>query len=203
MEKDIRKLRLLIIIILILINIVILVTNLIKKNKVAIKNSTSSTENSTISDISGDNTAEDLYYKKTENEITSETIQNITQVVDGKIQNMDENARTQAYFGKYIEQIESNNYSDAYNMLNDEYKNNYFPSLSDFENYAKNTYPSGSLAVNYNSFDRKGEIYVLDVTIYSITNTNTKELNQTVVIRENSINNFKISFSKWIKHYQL
>ena len=137
MEKDIRKLKILIIIILILINIVILVTNLIKKNKVAIKNSTSSTENSTISDISGDNTAEDLYYKKTENEITSETIQNITQVVDGKIQNMDENARTQAYFGKYIEQIESNNYSDAYNMLNDEYKNNYFPSLSDFENYAR------------------------------------------------------------------
>ena len=92
--------------------------------------------------------------------------------------------------------MENKDYSNAYNMLNDEYKKSYFQTQRDFEQYIETSYPKGTLAVTYNDYDRKGDLFILDVTIYSVTDTNANKLNQTVVIRENGLNNFKISFSK-------
>lgn len=185
MEKNSKILRILIVIILILINVFILVNHLIKENKPNELNK----ENV----VNTTNIENDV---KTENQIYDETIQNTTQVIQDQISNMNEDERVQTYFGEFIEKIENKNYADAYELLNEEYKKQYFPNESDFENYIQSTYPKGNLAVKYNSFDRKGEIYTLAVTIYSITNSGEPELNQSIVIRENGVNDFKISFSK-------
>jgi hypothetical protein len=187
MEKNSKILRILIIIILILLNVFILVNHLIKENK---QNETyiENKINTNIIDLEND--------IKTENQIYEETVQNTTQVIQDQISNMNEDERVQAYFGEFIDKIENKNYKEAYNLLNEEYKKQYFPNENDFENYVQTTYPKGNLAVKYNSFDRKGEIYTLSVTIYSITNSDEPQLSQTIVIRENGVNDFKISFSK-------
>lgn len=194
MENNLKKLRILIVTMLVLLNAVIFVKYLIKEIKIS-QNKSLINDNTSTTNIA-DEYVEDIYSEKNENEIYDETAQNTTKITQEKITNMAENSRIQTYFGEFIEKIDNANYADAYNMLNEEYKNKYFPSQSDFENYIKSTYPQGNLAVKYNDFDRKGDIYTLDVTIFSITNANANKLNQTIVIRENGTNDFKISFSK-------
>ena len=193
MENNLKKLRILIILILVLLNVFILIKYLIKGNNISQSNLLNNNANST---NIVEEYIENMHNEKTENEIYEEVTQNTNELIQKKLSNMDENSRMQTYFGEFIEEIENANYRDAYNMLNEEYKNKYFPNQSDFENYIKSTYPRGSLAVKYNNFDRKGDIYTLQVTIFSITNTNANKINQTIVIKENGKNDFKISFSK-------
>lgn len=193
MENNLKKLRILIILILVLLNVFILIKYLIKGNKISQSNLLNNNANST---NIVEEYIENMHNEKTENEIYEEATQNTTELIQKKLSNMDENSRMQTYFGEFIEEIENANYSNAYNMLNEEYKNKYFPNQNDFENYIKSTYPQGSLAVKYNNFDRKGDIYTLQVTIFSITNTNANKINRTIVIKENGKNDFKISFSK-------
>lgn len=176
-EKLKRILRILVILILVFINLVILRSNLVDKNSA--------------NNIIENETDENGIYSIPKYNATN----SVNSVVETKISEMNESSRAQTYFGEFIEAIDDKNYTEAYNMLNDEYKNNYFPNQSDFENYVKTSFPQGNLAIEYNSFDKKGEIYVLDVNIYSINDTNNK-INKTAVIRENGLNNFKISFSK-------
>ena len=175
-----RILRFLVILILILINIIILRYNL-KKEKTQEKN-TNNTNNINTTAIAEN---------KTINEIT----ESINKQEEKKVSKMSEGQRAKAYLGEFIEAITDGNYSDAYNMLNEEYRKNYFTNQSDFENYIKTSFPQGNLAVEYSNFDRKGDIYVLDVNIYNVNNAD-KKINKTVVIRENGLNDFKISFSK-------
>lgn len=171
-------LKLLVVLILIFLNLIIMRSNLANKNSTNNKNATKTNENETSNNITKTNSTK-----------------SVNSVVENKISKMNESSRAQTYFGEFIEKIAYENYTAAYNMLNDEYKNKYFPNQSDFENYIKTSFPQGNLAIEYNRFDKKGEIYVLDVNIYSINDTSNK-LNKTAVIRENGLNDFKISFSK-------
>ena len=179
-ERLKKTLRILIILILILVNIFILIKNLLKEEIIKTGNS-----NNIGTNVVGQ-----------ENILSSGTISSETTIIENRISSMSEGNRAQTYFGEFIDELENEEFSNAYNMLNDEYKKNYFPNQSDFEQYVKEKYPKGSIAVKYNKFDKKGDLFVLDVTIYSITDSNSNQLNQTIVIRENGLNNFKISFSK-------
>lgn len=182
MNERLKKiLRIIIILILILINIFILIKNLLNEE---VKKSESS--NNVGTNVVGQ-----------ENILSSGIISNETTIIENRMSSMSEGNRAQTYFGEFIDEVENEEFSNAYNMLNDEYKKNYFPNQSDFEQYVKEKYPKGSIAVKYNSFDKKSDLFVLDVIIYSITDSNSNQLNQTVVIKENGLNDFKISFSKW------
>ena len=54
-----------------------------------------------------------------------------------EIKNMSESKRMKRYIGMFFEDIEEGKYLEAYSVLNEEFKNNYFPRLEDFEEYAK------------------------------------------------------------------
>lgn len=148
--------------------------------------------------------------KKSSESIVNKTAETITQdelddnntsgaIIDSKIANMDESARLRAYFGKFIDAIETEDYYTAYNYLNDNYKSQYFNTIDEFSEYIKNKYPKNKIAVKYDNVERKGEIFLLEVTIYDSEDTSYSPLSQTVVIRENSVNNFTMSFSKIIE----
>ena len=148
MENNLKKLRILIILILVLLNVFILIKYLIKGNKILQSNLLNNNANST---NIVEEYIENMHNEKTENEIYEEATQDTTELIQKKLSNMDENSRMQTYFGEFIEEIENANYRDAYNMLNEEYKNKYFPNQNDFENYIKSTYPQGSLAYLYST----------------------------------------------------
>lgn len=110
-----------------------------------------------------------------------------------KLQKMTERDRMEYYFSKFIKYIKNEEYTEAYNLLYPEFRENYFKTQEEFKNYAKKTYPS-SVGFSYNDIERQGSIYVL---IISVIDTNKKigeEKTQRIVIKENDFNNFILSF---------
>ena len=105
---------------------------------------------------------------------------------------MPDRNRMQVYFGTFITYIENNEYEKAYALLNENFKNNYFKTLSSFESYFEN-YPK-NIMVNYTDIDRQGELYILTVEISDMFDEETEPISQRVVIRENDLNDFTLSF---------
>lgn len=113
-----------------------------------------------------------------------------------KVASLNERQRMQTYFGRYLSYIESGDYESAYNLLYDGFKQSYFPTLEDFESYAQNNYPS-NMVVEYTNIERQGTIFILTVKIRNALsdNTQTDTPEQQVVVTENDVNDFKLSFA--------
>ena len=114
---------------------------------------------------------------------------------DALVASLNERQRMQTYFGRYLSYIESGDYESAYILLYDGFKQNYFPTLKDFELYAQNNYPS-NMVVEYTNIERQGTIFILTVKIRNALsdNTQTDVKEQQIVVTENNVNDFKLSF---------
>lgn len=175
-KKSNSNLNILLILCFIVIMCMIIITIVLEKNK-------STTEN-----ISDEQISIDIQKQLEEEQIKTED-----GVIISKLMNMEERDRIEYYFSRFIDAVESSSYDKAYEMLYDEYKKNYFPSLSEFEKYAKETFPS-MMSVKHTNFERSGDVYVLFVTISdSLSYGNENEMR--FVIKENSYNDFTMSFS--------
>lgn len=112
-----------------------------------------------------------------------------------RLQNMTERARIEYYVTKFINYLEAENYNEAYSLLNDTYKKNYFQNIGTFEEYVKNNF-SKMMDIKYTNFERSGEVYVIWMTVTDAINGNPnegKEIN--FVVKENAYNDFELSFS--------
>lgn len=130
-------------------------------------------------------------------DVENSMIQNIEQddtqnVITSKVEDMTERSRMQTYFGTFISYIEEKNYESAYKLLNENFKNNYFSTLEQFETYIQK-YPK-DIAVDYKKIERQGELFVLTVEIKDVFNKEVQAITQRVVIRELGVNQFTISF---------
>ena len=107
-----------------------------------------------------------------------------------------ETTSKETYFGQYISLIEKKDYASAYELLYDGFKQSYFPTIEDFTTYAQTHYPN-NIVVEYTDIDREGTIFILKVKIRNpLTDTTETEVpEQQVVIIEESVNNFKLSFA--------
>lgn len=117
------------------------------------------------------------------------------QKVISKLENMNERNRMEYYLAIFINYLEDEDYESAYGLLYDEFKENYFPTLSEFEEYAKKTFPK-MMNVEHDNIERNGDVYVLWIYISDLLNGSPegkKEMN--VVIKENDFNDFVMSFS--------
>ena len=128
-----------------------------------------------------------------ENSIIQNDVQDDTQnAITSKVADMTERSRMQTYFGTFISYIEEKNYESAYKLLNENFKNNYFSTLEQFETYIQK-YPK-DIAVDYKKIERQGELFVLTVEIKDVFNKEVQAITQRVVIRELGVNQFTISF---------
>lgn len=110
------------------------------------------------------------------------------------LNNHTEATRMKTYFGQYISYIDSGNYEEAYNLLYENFRNTYFKTLDDFRNYAIAKYPE-EIMVEYTNMEREGTMYILTVKIEDPINTNYEAIEQNVVIQENDLNDFVLSFN--------
>lgn len=110
------------------------------------------------------------------------------------ISSMNERDRVEYYVSKFVEAIEEKDYEKAYDMLYDEFKSNYFSTLSSFEEYAESKF-SKVLSLEQTNFERNGDYYILWITMSDpLSGKNSgKEMN--FVVRENDLNDFDLSFS--------
>ena len=91
---------------------------------------------------------------------------------------------------------EGTDYEAAYNLLYDGFKQNYFKTLEEFKEYAEKNYPK-YIVLEYTNIERQGTLFILSVKIKDALDSIEQEnvVEQQVVIIENDVNDFKISFS--------
>lgn len=94
---------------------------------------------------------------------------------------------------KFIQAINNKDYKYAYNCLADSYKNNYFRTQEEFENYAKQNFYNSS-DIEYKEFETKGDVYTYSVIL---TNKETDEqTNKTFIMQLGEGTEFVMSFNK-------
>lgn len=111
-----------------------------------------------------------------------------------ELKSMTEADRIYTYFSEYIRCIDLEKYEKAYSYLYPDFKQNYFPEFSQFEEYAKRVYPR-FIGVQYKNIDRQGTYYILTVYIFDVSADIIDEyVEQKFVIYENNFGEFVLSF---------
>ncbi|MBR2289192.1 MAG: hypothetical protein IJ867_00860 [Clostridia bacterium] len=104
--------------------------------------------------------------------------------------------RMQFYCADFFKLINSKKYEEAYQLLNEDYQENYFPTLANFKKYFEEYFPS-KVGLSYTNIERLGEIYVLNVGVKDALNgSGGHSFSMYVVIKENALNDYELSFSR-------
>ena len=130
----------------------------------------------------------------TDEEIDAAINEKIDNMNLSKLSEMNERSRMEYYVSEFISAIEAENYEAAYQMLYSDFKDKYFPSISDFESYAKGKFPS-MISLDYTNIERNGDIYVMWVTIANPLSGKNSGSEMNFVLREYGLNDFALSFS--------
>lgn len=134
------------------------------------------------------------YSNLTQEEISVAIQKEVDEMELSTLASQNERDRVEYYVAKFIETIESEDYEKAYEMLYDDFKKNYFPTLSSFEEYAKTKF-SKLVSLEHTNFERNGNCYILWTTISDPLSGKGAEKEINFVVRENDLNDFDMSFS--------
>lgn len=134
------------------------------------------------------------YSNLTQEEITATVNNEIATMEINTLATMDERDRIEHYVSSFADAIEKEDYEEAYSMLYDDFKKNYFPNLSSFEEYAKNKLPK-VISFEHTNFERNGDYYILWITMSDPLSGKSSEKEMNFVVKENDLNDFVISFS--------
>lgn len=94
---------------------------------------------------------------------------------------------------KFMQAIDAGDYGYAYNHLSETFKNNYFKTQSNFENYAKeNFYVKNS--AEYTGFENKTTVYTYKLNITNKEDESQKT-SKTFVVKLNEGTGFELSFN--------
>lgn len=134
------------------------------------------------------------YSKLSDEELKVVVANKIDDINKNELGNLGERDRIEYYLSEFITAIENKNYETAYQMLYDEFKEKYFPSISDFEEYAKTKFPS-MISLEHTNIERNGDTYILWITLSNPLAGKKSQKEMNFVIRENGLNDFELSFS--------
>ena len=113
--------------------------------------------------------------------------------MQNNISQMGERNRCQTYIGEFLSWIEEGNYDKAYNVLNSDFRTNYFPSVDEFKQYVLSHFPKNSV-LQYDDINRQSPYYIVTVTMDDDIDSSFATLKQRFVVKENGNNDFEISF---------
>ena len=108
----------------------------------------------------------------------------------------------------FFEDIENEDYQKAYDVLNEDFRNTYFPNIEEFTTYVQKYFSSSNLGITYDNIERlgnnkTGNMYVVWIYIRNLLDLyktdeqrETEETNYiNFVILEHDYNNYEMSFS--------
>ena len=130
----------------------------------------------------------------TEAEITAYNEKKLANIEKKNLSEMGERDRMEYYVSSFIEKIENEEYDDAYGMLYNDYKKNYFPTYEEFVEYASKKFPKFA-AIKHVNFERNGDLYVLWTHFSDSLGSKDSYKEIRFVVRENDLNDFELSFS--------
>jgi len=94
---------------------------------------------------------------------------------------------------RFIQAINDESYYYAYNCLADSYKNNYFKTQQEFENYVKENFYE-STTVEYKEFNTEGELYTYSVILKN--NVTGEQMKKTFIMKLGEGTGFVLSFNR-------
>lgn len=146
-----------------------------------------------------------IVYNKSQNSVESnqntvtntenETNPNLTTDLN-ELQKMEEYDRMKYYFNKYLFYIENQDYEKAYSLLYSEFKEKYFKSIDDYKKYVSEKYPVVN-STEFSDYDKLGKYHILTIKfsdILNATDNNIPSFEQKIIIIENGLNDFELSF---------
>lgn len=105
-----------------------------------------------------------------------------------------EEKKVQMNIDKFIQMLNRHDYKSSYNCIAESFKNNYFGTQEEFENYIKNNFFSYN-KFEFENFEKKGSnIYVYNIEVTDLTGENTEVRNINIIMQLNDNLDFEMSF---------
>lgn len=138
------------------------------------------------------------YYIFTENAIMDYTVILDTYTIDlpefiEKYNSATEQQKVALNIDKFMQAINAKDYKYAYECLADSFKNNYFKTQAEFENYAKENFFEIN-TIEYNEFNKQGDVYTYSI-ILADKNTGEQKT-KTFIMRLGEETEFEMSFNR-------
>lgn len=179
-ERKINIVLLCVALLLMVINIIILIKYIPSRNNEEANNATTQT---TLASLENEN-------------------KNLTEQEKGRL--LSEKERMQQYAIEFIKNLDEEDFEAAYKVLNEEFKNKYFPNIEAFETCIRERIGTGELTINFINFERlgnekTGNIYVLWANVYDVLGNTyeSKDENSYMnfVVLERDYDDYELSFS--------
>lgn len=99
---------------------------------------------------------------------------------------------TRTFIGKYFHNINIGKYEVSYKMLDEKFKNNYFPTLESFKEYCEEKYTDYKV-LEYVKYERRADFILVKIIVKSLANEEIQEKEQ-INIAEKGNNQYTLSF---------
>lgn len=103
--------------------------------------------------------------------------------------------KVQLNIDKFIKMINNKDYTHAYELLDEGFKNNYFKTEEDFKKFIKSRlFEFNNLT--FDNFSEEGETYIYKVTLTDKTLKNNNKINMNIIMQLKGGTDFVMSFGK-------
>lgn len=134
------------------------------------------------------------YYDIGKIKIKLDTYTIVTEKFINEYKNASEEKKVQMNIDKFIQMINRHDYKSSYNCIADSFKNNYFNSQEEFENYIINNFFSYN-KFEFKGFEKKGSnVYVYNIDLIDLTGESKENKNIDIIMRLNDNMDFEMSF---------
>lgn len=107
----------------------------------------------------------------------------------------DDQYRVKMNINKFVMMLNNRDYSAAYSLLDETFRNNNFGNIENFEEYMKNNYPL-HYKVEYSLYEQKGkDIYSQEIRLLDITNKESNVLELLIIMKLKDNTDFVMSFA--------
>lgn len=96
---------------------------------------------------------------------------------------------------RFFTGIEDRNYGFSYSVLAEEFKNNKYPTKTDFINYAKQNFFEKN-KIEYISYEKRNELYICKIKLSDATGKTSNQKTFNIIIKLNDDANFEMSFAE-------
>ena len=128
----------------------------------------------------------------TEYTVLLDTYTEMTDNFKGAYDKTDVQGKTMLNCDKWIQMLNNRDYTSAYNVLDETFRNNNFGSVDNFENYMRQNYGE-HYDVEFGDFSNEGNTYIQTLTLTTISGSGeNKEI--TIIMRLNENYGFTMSF---------
>ncbi len=135
----------------------------------------------------------DTYEGMTDEEIEVTVKESVNEMKKNDLGGMGERDRIEYYISSFITSIENKQYEEAYEMLYEDFKKNYFPTFDKFKEYASTKFPT-EISLNYTNIERNGTVYIVWADLSNPLGSKDSKIEMNFVVQENDLNDFDMSF---------